>query len=155
MAPTDRPDAEPDLGIVDALVQLSFAVQASLGAVAARHDLSVIQLRLIGVLRDREPGMLDLARALNLEKSSATGLVDRAQRRGLVERIDAAHDGRAVHVRLTAAGHAVARAVAADAAEHVAQLTEGMAERDRARLARLASRVAFQDAARRGFDLRT
>jgi MarR family len=36
---------------------------------------------------DREPGMLELARHLELEKSSLSGLVDRAESRGLVERI--------------------------------------------------------------------
>lgn len=93
---------------MDALAQLSFAVHAALGSVAASHDLSVTQLRLLGILRDREPGMLEIAHALNLEKSSVTGLIDRAQRRGLVERLEARHDGRAVHVRLTSLGHQIA-----------------------------------------------
>jgi DNA-binding MarR family transcriptional regulator len=148
MAPSD-----PDLGLVDALVQLSFAVQAALGSVAAAHDLSVIQLRLLGVLRDREPGMLGLARALNLEKSSVTGLVNRAQRRGLVERVDAEHDGRAVHVRLTAAGRGLAAELTAAVTRPVAELAAGLPAKDRATLSRLASRVVFHDAAARGIDL--
>jgi DNA-binding MarR family transcriptional regulator len=147
------PRDEPDLGLVDALVQLSFAVLAALGSVAAAHDLSVIQLRLLGVLRDREPAMLDLAHALNLEKSSVTGLVDRAQARGLVERFGAEHDGRAVQVRLTALGHDLATELTGHVTRHVAELAEGLPQRDRARLARLASRVVVDDAARRGIDL--
>jgi DNA-binding MarR family transcriptional regulator len=148
------PSPEPDLSLTDALVQLSFAIQATLGAVAAAHDLSVVQLRLLGILRDREPGMLDLARALNLEKSSVTGLVDRAQRRGFVERVGAEHDGRAVHVRLTAAGQAIAAEGTALIDAHIAELTAGLPAKDRVRLARLAGRIALDDAARRGLDLR-
>lgn len=158
MAPTQppatTPRSEPDLGLADALVQLSFAVQAALGSVGAAHDLSVIQLRLLGILRDREPGMLDLAHALNLEKSSVTGLVDRAQARGLVERFGAEHDGRAVHVRLTALGHELASELTAVVERHVAELSECLAPRDRATLSRLASRVVVHDATRRGIDLR-
>ena len=49
------------LGLADGLVQLSFLVQATLGAVAAEEELSIVQVRLLGILRDREPGMLELA----------------------------------------------------------------------------------------------
>jgi DNA-binding MarR family transcriptional regulator len=148
------PSPEPELSLADALVQLSFAIQATLGAVAAAHDLSVVQLRLLGILRDREPGMLDLARALSLEKSSVTGLVDRAQRRGLVERVGADHDGRAVHVRLTPAGHAIAAEGTVLVDERVAALAAGLPAKDRAKLARLAGRIVLDDAARRGLDPR-
>ena len=51
---------------------------------AAEHDLSIVQTRLLGVLRDRKPTMNELARLLELDKSSVSGLVDRAERRGLV-----------------------------------------------------------------------
>jgi DNA-binding MarR family transcriptional regulator len=140
--------------MVDALVQLSFTLQAALGEAAARHDLSVIQLRLLGILRDREPSMLDLARALNLEKSSVTGLIDRAERRGLVARVNAEHDGRAIHVRLTTRGHALAAEGAEEVGRHVTTLAAGLSPRDRTTLTRLATRIVVGDAERRGIDLR-
>ena len=151
---TAMADPTEDLSLVDALVQLSFAVQAALGTVAAAHDVSIVQLRLLGVLRDRQPAMLDLARALNLEKSSVTGLIDRAERRGLVERTSAAHDGRAVHVTLTTVGHAIIADLSGDVTAHITTLAAGLPPRDRDRLAHLASRLVFHDAARRGVDLR-
>jgi DNA-binding MarR family transcriptional regulator len=95
---------------VDGLVQLSFVIQSLLGRVAAGHDLSITQLRLLGVLRDREIGMLELARILELEKSSVTGLVDRAERRDLVKRVAVPGNRRAVRGVLTPRGHALARA---------------------------------------------
>jgi len=45
---------------VDALAQLSFLVQGALAEIAAQHDLSIIQTRLLGVLRDREPTMNEI-----------------------------------------------------------------------------------------------
>ena len=92
-----RPDpapAPPQLDPVDGLAQLSFVIMGLLERRAAEHDLSIAATRLLGVLRDREPTMNELARLLDLDKSSVTGLVDRAERRGLVERAPSPADPR-------------------------------------------------------------
>ncbi|MFE2375753.1 MarR family winged helix-turn-helix transcriptional regulator [Streptomyces sp. NPDC059398] len=139
--PSARTPGTTDLGIVDSLVQLSFAVQAALAAVAAERGLSVIQLRLFGVLRDRTPGMQELAGYLGLDKSSMTGLVDRAERRGLVRRTPAPHDGRAVQVSLTEEGHELARESTADAGRRIRALAAHLDDARRAELSLLASAV--------------
>jgi DNA-binding MarR family transcriptional regulator len=141
--------------MTDAIAQLSFTVQAVLGEIAAGHDLSLTQLRLLAILRDREPAMLDLARHLNLEKSSVTGLIDRAQRRGLVQRAPGPHDGRAIHVRLTPEGRRLAARITAQADEALSELLEALPARDRERLSALAGTVVTEHAARRGVDLGT
>ncbi|MFF7157119.1 MarR family transcriptional regulator [Streptomyces sp. NPDC008139] len=151
-APSARAHDEPpahaaDLGIVDALAQLSFLVQNALGKVAAELGLSVIQLRLLGVLRDREPGMRELARHLELDKSSITGLVDRAERRGLVRRTPAPHDGRAVQVSLTDEGRAAARALEADADRRIRALAADLTDEQCAALSLLASAVVSGNSA--------
>ncbi|HEX3778383.1 MAG TPA: MarR family transcriptional regulator [Pseudonocardiaceae bacterium] len=130
---------EVDLGIVDGLAQLSFLVQHELGQVAAEHGLSVIQLRLLGVLRDRTPGMQELARHLGLDKSSMTGLVDRAERRGLVHRIRAPHDGRGIQVSMTKQGHELARACTAGVDNRIHALTSALADTQRKDLSRMAT----------------
>lgn len=135
---SDRPE---DLTFVDALVQLSFTVHHALTTAAAEQDLSVTQLRLLGILRDRQPLMLDLARVLHLEKSSVSGLVDRAVKRGLVERVDAAHDGRAVHVRITAEGRRIGRRVEKRVNSDVEALAGALTDDDRATLRRLAAQL--------------
>ena len=83
---TPLPGVATDLGLVDALAQLTFTVQAAIGRVAATYDLSIVQARLLGILRDRQPTITELAGFLQLDKTSVTGLVDRAQERGLVRR---------------------------------------------------------------------
>jgi DNA-binding MarR family transcriptional regulator len=140
--------ADPPLSLVDALVQSSFLVQGTLRRVAQRHDISVVQMRLLGILRDREPGILVLARHLELDKSSVTGLVDRAEARGLVERIADPDDGRAVRVRSTEKGRALAKAGAAEVATELGTVAATMTEAQRLRLAALLSRVAAPAAAR-------
>jgi DNA-binding MarR family transcriptional regulator len=150
---THRMPATEDLGIVDGLVQLSFFVHAVLGRVAARYDVSLIQARLIGILRDRELGMAQLARVLNLDKSSTTGLVDRAEGRGLVRRRTVPEDGRAVHVVLTAKGQKLATAFAAEVEAQVNAAVEILSENKRTQLSLLASQVVLHEATTQGLDL--
>src|SRR3954470_24789999 len=124
---------------VDALVQLSFQVQRILAAVGAEHDLSIIQIRLLGILRDRQPGMLELGRHLGLDKSSITGLVTRAEKRGLVRRLPSPEDGRAVLVELTPLGRRLTREGTAEVDRRIAELTARLSETDRASLTTLAA----------------
>ncbi len=119
---------------MDALAQLSWHVQARIAAAAAARGVSSSQLRLLGILRGREPEMLALARHLSLDKSSVSGLVARAESRGLVERIPLASDGRRVAVRLTASGRALAVDLEADVQRELALLIDGMAADEQARL---------------------
>jgi MarR family transcriptional regulator, lower aerobic nicotinate degradation pathway regulator len=146
MATTSRSLPEPegahrDLGVVDALVQLSFKVQEALGKIAEGHDLSLAQVRLLGILRDREPGMLELATFLHLDKSSVTGLVTRAERRGFVRRYGREDDRRAVRVALTAAGQKLAGVVEKQVGRQLAKLVGGLDDVETEQLASLASRV--------------
>ena len=132
---------EPDLDVVDAVVQLSFAVQGVLAKAAAAHDLSITQLRLLAILRDREPGMLELARHLGLGKSSASGLIDRAERRGLVARAAAPADGRGVRVSLTAAGQRLTEQLEGKLVAELRALLAPVPAGERAQLTRLAAAV--------------
>src|ERR1700683_3954027 len=98
---------QPELSAVDGLAQLSFLIYRMLERRAGEHDLSIIQTRLLGVLRDRTPTITELAKLLALDKSSVSGLVERAERRGLVTRAPSPEDGRAVLVSLTDDGRSL------------------------------------------------
>ncbi len=127
--------------MLDALVQLSFSIQDVLGRVAARHDVSVTQVRLFGTLRDREPTMTDLTDHLALEKSSVSGLIDRAEGRGLVARTTGHPDGRAVRVRLTEAGTELAARFADEVYAELQRVLSPLSDRDQRRLFQLAGAV--------------
>jgi DNA-binding MarR family transcriptional regulator len=152
-APEPRGRSDAQLGIVDALAQLSFVVQGALGRIAAEHDLSIVQTRLLGVLRDRSPGMNELARHLELDKSSVTGLVDRAERRGLVRRMASSADRRGIQVSITAAGRKIVRRAEAQFEERIASLVARLTDAERAGLSALASRVVVEDARNHGIEL--
>ena len=136
--PADRADGRP-LNTVDALVQLSFLTQRILSTVGAEYDLSIIQIRLLGILRDRRPGMLELGGYLDLDKSSMTGLVSRAEKRGLVQRSPSPHDGRAVLVSLTPLGREFTDRCGAEIGRRIAELTDRLTTTQRDQLTELAT----------------
>jgi DNA-binding MarR family transcriptional regulator len=142
-----------DLGVVDGLVQLSNLVHQVLARTAAGLDMSVLQGRLLGVLRDREPTMAQLGNLLELDKSSTTGLIDRAERRGLVRRAGVPEDGRSFRVVLTAEGRELAQAFTAEAGIQVRALTDGLTDTNRHRLALLATDIVQHHAATHRVDL--
>jgi DNA-binding MarR family transcriptional regulator len=109
--------------LIDALVRSSFEVMAVLSRIGAEHDLSLTQLRVLGILRDRRIRMSELAGHLGLDKSTVSGLVDRAEKRGLVQRAPSTADGRAVDVFLTAAGTELAGRGAAQLAQALSPMT--------------------------------
>lgn len=144
---------QPESDLVSALVRLSFAVHAILGRVGADYHSSIIQVRLLGILRDREPTMAALARFLGLDKSSITGLVGRAERQGLVRRAADPQDGRSVRVTATARGREVAAAFAKEVDRQVSALVEDFTGAERARLLDLADRIVMKDATTKGLEL--
>jgi len=145
--------ADPEL--VDLLAQLSFLVQNALAEIAGEHDLSLTGTRLLGVLRDRKPTMHALGRHLGLDKSSISGLVDRAERRGLVRRSPSMTDRRAFQVSITESGLELADIIAGRFAERVEVLVGDLRDSDRQRLMQLTAHIVRADAARRGSDFAT
>src|ERR1700722_6288391 len=142
-----------NLGTVDSMAQLSFVVHGLLERRAAQQDLSIVQMRLLGVLRDRTPTMNELTRLLELDKSSITGLVDRAERRGLVTRVPSKTGGRSVQVQVTREGRSIGNRVAAGFEEDISRFLGPLSDAERAQLSGLATRVLVAHASGRGLDL--
>jgi MarR family transcriptional regulator, lower aerobic nicotinate degradation pathway regulator len=145
--------AGAQISATDGMAQLAFLVHGLLTDRAAGQGLSVIQARLLGVLRDRTPTMHELARLLGLDKSSITGLVDRAERRGLVTRVASTRDRRSTQVALTSAGRSLVSAAAAGFDADVTALLAALPGAQRDQLARIVSRLLVAHAAAHGVDL--
>ena len=149
----EGPTADRQLDAVDALTQLSFLIQRTLERSASEQRLSITQTRLLAVLRDCRPTMNELAQLLELDKSSITGLVDRAERRNLVARVRSGTDRRTVCVELTDQGQALASLVERRFQADVAGLLDGLMPAERSALAALASGVLVAHAAAQGIAL--
>jgi DNA-binding MarR family transcriptional regulator len=148
-ATPQKPKPDTANRLLDDLAQLAFVLQGTLERVADEFELSLVQLRLLGILRDREPGMLELSKFLTLDKSSITGLVSRAEKRELVRRKSAPADGRAVKVTLTEHGRSVLSRVEQRAYAELNALIEPLPKAERRHLRELLARVLEQDMRRR------
>lgn len=122
-------DGDRQRDATDALGQIAFVVMGVLTRVAADHDISLTQLRVLGILRDRTPQMSQLAAYLGLERSTLSGLVGRAELRGLVSRRPSTEDARASLVEMTATGHRLAGIVERDVAAALADLVGQLDDR--------------------------
>jgi DNA-binding MarR family transcriptional regulator len=130
--------------LISALVRASFATTAVLSRVAAKHDLSLTQLRVLAILRDRRVRLSDLADYLGLDKSTISGLVDRAEKRGLLQRAPNPADGRATDVFLTAEGMQLADLGEGKIARSLSPMTGKLTRAETIRLTALLEHVLKQ-----------
>jgi DNA-binding MarR family transcriptional regulator len=119
---------------------------AVLNKVAADHDLSLTQLRVLAILRDRRVGVTALAEFLGLEKSTMSGLVERAEKRGLLERTPSENDGRGVQVSITSEGMKLAERVYAQVEQSLLPVINALGATEGTRLRRLLERMLPTDA---------
>lgn len=73
---------------------------------------------------------MDIAKVLNLQKSAVSGLLQRLEKRGLIERLDDPQDGRKTRLQLTADGEQ-SRAIAMEETERLnTEVVEGFSEEE-------------------------
>jgi DNA-binding MarR family transcriptional regulator len=131
---TNRPHTGADdahIDVATGLVQLTSLVQGIYARVSERHDLTPVQAKLLCVLLDGPRGMAELARCFGVEKAALTGLMDRAERRGLARRSPVPGDRRALQVTLTDAGPRAATAFHAEVSTEVSRLISPLTPHDR------------------------
>ncbi len=110
--PTDRATLEREL--LDEMTSWSPHDRGGVLKKWHRHSLSLVHLTVLTALEAEGPmAMKRLAEALDVSDASTTGIVDRMEKRGLVERRHATEDRRVVRVYPTAAGEQVFRDMAA------------------------------------------
>lgn len=124
-------ECRPDVDAAAGLIQLTTLVQAMYARVSERHNLTPVQARLLCVLLDGPRGMAELAHCFGVEKAALTGLMDRAERRGLARRSPVPGDRRALQVTLTEAGRDTAAAFHAEIGAELSRLIAPLAAQDR------------------------
>jgi DNA-binding MarR family transcriptional regulator len=149
---------QPTTGSADVDVPRDELVDAFLGAsralvgVAARslanlaEDVTLTQYRVLIELASRGPHRLaDLARVLQVDRSTATRMCDRLVRKHLVQRRRTSNDRRSVRVSLTSSGRELVEEVSKRRRQEIARILRRLPVSDR-RPALKALR-AFADAA--------
>jgi DNA-binding MarR family transcriptional regulator len=123
------------------LVWLSVLVQRRYAQICADHDLTSTQATLLCVIKDQPQGMGELAQLLGVAKNALSGLVDRMERRGLVQRETLQHDRRAVALSTTALGKEIVGALYADVAERMPDIASTLTADEQSQLADAIARI--------------
>ncbi len=133
------------IGVVTALVRSSFLVNGVYAESGREHGLTPQQGQLLCVLMAQAYGMGELIAMMGLAKSSLTGLVDRSERNGLVQREPDPQDMRAVRVALTPQGSRLAAEFYGETCRRIEKLAAGLSAAERDTLARLLGRVVLDN----------
>lgn len=132
------------IGAASGLVRLTFLIQGLYAEVGRGCDLTVAQAQMLCTLSDRSVGMAELSGLLGLERSSLTGLVDRAEQRQLVVREADPSDRRAVKVALTPAGLAAVHRFHHELTERLDTLLQDLPATERSRFTRTLGRIVAE-----------
>jgi DNA-binding MarR family transcriptional regulator len=120
---------------IETLTRVALIVQRAHDRAAAEYGVSPVLARMLRVLGQGAPTLKELAAELALDKSSTSGLVDRAQRRGLVRRVPSQRDRRCVRIRLTSPGRELSADIWVLHGEALGALLEPLAGSERTALA--------------------
>lgn len=97
----------------------------------SRGALSLVHLNVVAALEvEGALPMHRLAELLDVSQASATGIVDRMERRGIVERRRAAEDRRLVMVHLGPAGAGLFRDLERQHRDRLSRLLQGLSEKE-------------------------
>lgn len=120
-----------------ALQRYQRSVQAFDDAAARHLGVGPADLRCLDWLVDGPKTAGELAAATGLRPAATTALIDRLERKGLVERVRSDLDRRQVHVRMTDAGQAVTWEVYRPLVEEGAALLDRLTVEDLDRMGAL------------------
>lgn len=141
LGPGARADA-PALAAYAALLRAAGAILEEGDAQLAAHGLSQGRLRLLAQLKiegERSPAAI--AEAIGVSRATVTGLLDRLESDGLVERRPSRLDRRSWRVRLSARGRRRMEELLPDRARRVSRLFRGLSGAEKRTLVALLAKV--------------
>lgn len=126
--------------ILNRFAEVSSRFFAEYEQVAAKHQLTGSQARMLALVAEEPMPMSQLAGRMKCEPSNITGLVDRMERRGLVTREPDVRDRRIKLVTPTGAGREVAGQIWTEL-DYAANPLAGLAQTERETLRDLLRKI--------------
>lgn len=143
-APKTALPEQPELdSIVEAILYLYTESRRITKDLAARHGVTGPQLAVVKML---EPvgklSLSELSWKIRARNSTVTGIIDRMEREGLVERRRSEDDRRVIHITLTRKGQRLASEIPVEPVQIFRQILSELSARDAAELSRILTRLA-------------
>jgi len=135
-----------DLDVMGALTRLEQASTALRNRLRDRTgvsgtDLSVLQYVWRAKSGERSVRVKDLTSHLGLTGPAVTGIIDRLERQGILQRVPNPEDGRSRFIELTPGQEQVFAAALDSTNEQLHELLSSFSERERRRLVRIVDRI--------------
>jgi DNA-binding MarR family transcriptional regulator len=125
------------------LISLTLMMRREVDRRMVQHDLTDAQWKPLYLIKlGRATTANELARLMDIDAGAITRMLDRLESKGLLERVRSEADRRVVHLRLTAAGDAVAKKVPFVLASVNNDFLRGFSEAEWKQLRRLLGRMA-------------
>lgn len=137
-------EIKPDVdSIVETIIYLYTESRRLTKAMAANFGLTGPQLTVVKMLESLgDMSLSALSERIRAQNSTVTGIIDRMEREGLVERARSSRDRRVVHIRLTQRGTELARSIPLQPAEILRQALESLDPEESAVLLRILTKLA-------------
>jgi DNA-binding MarR family transcriptional regulator len=135
---------QPDMdAVAEAIVYLYTESRRITKGLAGRYGLTGPQLAVVKML---EPvgklSLSELSERIRARNSTVTGIIDRMEREGLVERRRSEQDRRVVHIVLTRQGRQLASEIPVEPVQIFRQVLSELSSKDTADLKRILTRLA-------------
>ena len=137
--------ADPTVATFRRLLRTTLSMKRAMGAVFAEAGLTGAQFHTLVRIPDQGIPVTRLAARSWADPGNASGVVDRLERDGLVERQPAAHDRRVVLVHVTPAGRALMDRLWPQYVDGIHRIMEPLCAEDRERLNELLDRLAGRE----------
>ena len=128
---------------VSSIIRLANLLNRRMGPVFEKANITPQQWSVLSIVGEAEGPMTlaSIARELSVSKQNMTGMIDRLQQLGVVERADDPKDLRSARVQLTRRGRALLDRMAESYGEWLKSVGDEVSERDLRALARTVSRL--------------
>nr|WP_306239361.1 MarR family transcriptional regulator [Ornithinimicrobium cryptoxanthini] len=139
--------ATTGLDVTAGLIRSAALIHDVHAAVSGEHGLTPQQAQLMCVVGDQPSSMVQLGALLRIGKSSMTGLIDRAQRAGLVQRVPAPDDGRSFLIEPTPLGRRTNEGFRRAVGQRLDEVMATLTTQERDTLAAVLSKIVLNNQA--------
>ena len=142
--PPISPDIKQEVDqVFEAIVYLYTESRRLTKELARRAQLTGPQLTVVKILESiGDLSLSELSDKIRAQNSTVTGIIDRMEREGLVQRVRSTEDRRVVHIRLTEKGAKLAREIPIEPMEIFRSALESLTAQEMRELMKILSKVA-------------
>ena len=129
--------------VLEAIIYLSTETRRVTKELARRANVTGPQLTVVKLLETiGDLSLSELSDKIRAQNSTVTGIVDRMEREGLVQRVRSTTDRRVVRIHLTDKGQQLAREIPVEPMEILRSALSGLTATETTELLRLMTKVA-------------